>query len=161
MTPSSAAPVHLRRARPGDLAGLCRLERLCFPGQEAFSRRQYRALLASPTCSIWVLRAGGELVGSAVLLRRRRGRARMSGRLYSLSVAPAWQGRGLARRLLRQVVVGCRRARIDRLRLEVRRENAAAIALYLDEGFVVEARLEHYYGRRPGLRMRLDMATVG
>ena len=78
--PESSSPKpRIRDATPADLDALVRLEQSCFPAEDAFSRRQYRALLVNPRASVRVIRQGGAVVAAAVLLRRRtasRGRGR-------------------------------------------------------------------------------------
>jgi ribosomal protein S18 acetylase RimI-like enzyme len=55
--------------------------------------------------------------------------------ITSVSVTPAWQGRGLASRLLLACIEHVRRAGLERIELEVDLQNAAAEALYRKHGF--------------------------
>jgi ribosomal protein S18 acetylase RimI-like enzyme len=56
--------------------------------------------------------------------------------ITSVSVLQKWQGRGIARRLLRQCIEHARRSAMRQVSLEVARNDAAAIGLYEKAGFV-------------------------
>lgn len=132
--------LQLRAARPDDLPALLDLERQ-FPG-DRMSRRSLRRLLASPT-ALWILADDlGALRGYALVLLRRGSEV---GRLYSLMVAPAARGQGLGFRLTGAAMVAARDAGRRRLRLEVRADNAEAVALYRRAGFREIGRTPAYY----------------
>lgn len=65
--------------------------------------------------------------------------------VFALAIAPAWQGRGLGRILLRQVLDQLRGQQCRRCLLEVRRSNVRAQALYLSAGFVLDGIRKNYY----------------
>lgn len=67
------------------------------------------------------------------------------GRIYSLAVAPAARGRGLALDLLAAAEADAMARGCDRARLEVRGTNAPAIALYGRAGYRVIERIPAYY----------------
>lgn len=71
--------------------------------------------------------------------------------LLNLTVAPAQQGRGLARAMLDALVAHCRRARLPTLWLEVRTGNERARRLYQRYGFR-EIGLRRAYYPAPGGR---------
>jgi [ribosomal protein S18]-alanine N-acetyltransferase len=131
----------VRRARRSDLDELVALEARCFRG-DRLSARQYRAHLGSERAWLGVAERGGALVGSAMVLFRADSRA---ARLYSIAVDPAARGGGLGLALLRagERAAGARGA--TEMRLEVRADNAAAIALYEREGYVRFGRRDGYY----------------
>jgi ribosomal-protein-alanine N-acetyltransferase len=66
-------------------------------------------------------------------------------KINNLCVAPAWRERGLGRRLLRELLGFARNNGCKLATLEVRPSNAAALALYLAEGFVETGRRANYY----------------
>jgi len=159
--PKGSAPATATVAPPPsprtDLEALCALERQSFPAADAFSRAQLRYLLSSPRASFHLVRREGRVVGSAILLRRRTPRG-PSGRLYSMAVSPDCRGQGLGRVLMDDVLAACRREGIARLTLEVRADNAPAVALYRKYGFRTAHELPDYYGpRQPGLKMVADL----
>ena len=137
---SAAEPVSIRLASADDLDGLVRLEE-AFPEEDRFSRRTWRRLLGGHTVA-HVAVSGGTLVGAAVLLFRTGSRV---ARLYTLSVAPDLQGKGIARQLLAAGEVAAAEKDCDRMRLEARESNQHAILLYERSGYRVIARVAGYY----------------
>ncbi|HVK31420.1 MAG TPA: ribosomal protein S18-alanine N-acetyltransferase [Burkholderiaceae bacterium] len=82
--------------------------------------------------------------------------------LLNLTVAPALQGQGLARRLLDDLVSRCRRERRASLWLEVRESNQRARHVYQRYGFESVGLRRGYYpaagSREDALVMRLPIA---
>ena len=66
--------------------------------------------------------------------------------VQTIAVAPRAQGRGLGRLLLDALATEARRRGCAQLFLEVRVDNAPAIALYERSGFTREGRRTDYYG---------------
>ena len=135
------ADTRVRRARRSDLDHLLDLEARCFRG-DRLSARQYRWHLAGERAWLAVAERGGALVGSAMVLFRRDSRA---ARLYSIAVDPAARGGGIGLALLRAGERAARARGADEMRLEVRADNAAAIALYEREGYRRFGRRDGYY----------------
>jgi ribosomal protein S18 acetylase RimI-like enzyme len=136
-----AVAIVLRPARPDDLPALLALE-AGFPG-DRLSRRSLRRFLAGTgTADAVVAEDLGRPVGYALVLRRRNSSV---ARLYSLIVARELRGQGLGFRLTVAAMVAAREAGCDRLRLEVRADNAKAIALYRQAGFREIGRQPDYY----------------
>ncbi|MFD2189258.1 GNAT family N-acetyltransferase [Pistricoccus aurantiacus] len=135
-------PIQLRQANPQDLDALCGLERACFT-EDGFGRRQLAYLLTRAHGVAWLIEEDEKHVLGYAILLLRRGSA--SGRLYSFCLDPAARGRGLAARLLealRNIAIG---RGLNRLTLEVRVDNPAAIRLYRRNGFQCLRRLTNYY----------------
>ena len=120
----------LRDARGADLDRLLALEAM-FPG-DRLSPRQFRRHLASPTARLRVAERGGALAGYALVFLRRGSSA---ARLYSIAVDPLQRGHGLGAALLADAEQQARAAGCTALHLEVRCDNAAAIALYRRAGY--------------------------
>lgn len=127
----------LRTARPADLPALLALEAQ-FPG-DRMSARQFRHHLANPQAALRVLAEGGEVLGYTLVLVRAGTRP---ARLYSIAVDRTRRGLGLGAQLLRDAERCAVRFGRDRLRLEVRADNRAALALYQGAGY-------RPFGRRP------------
>jgi len=129
-----------------DLTRLLALENAVFAG-DRISCRQFRYLLTKGRAL--VVKAvdgdpadGGALAGCLVLLfRQNSARAR----IYSLAVAPWARRRGLARRLLAYAEEESRRRCLKGMTLEVREDNAAALALYETMGYTLIGRRRNYY----------------
>ena len=129
----------LRDARAEDLPALLRLEAL-FPG-DRLSPRQFRHHLVSPRARLRVLDERG-IAGYALLLRHAQ---RPAWRLYSIVVDPTRRGAGLGARLLADAEALAAAAGAPALSLEVREDNAGAIALYRGRGYVETGRKAGYY----------------
>jgi [ribosomal protein S18]-alanine N-acetyltransferase len=86
--------------------------------------------------------------------------------LLNLTVAPTWQGRGLAGRMLDALEDRCRAQPLGTLWLEVRAGNLRAQALYRRRGFAVVGVRRGYYpaervAREDAVVMRLRLAGEG
>lgn len=137
-------PTHptLRPARANDLDALCRLELACFEG-DFFSRRQLRHLLTRAHASTWVaVTEDDALIGYGTLLFRRDS---SSARLYSFGVHPQARGAGVGWRLLETLEREAKERDIDKMILEVRADNRAAMRLYRRTGYLPRRWLEDYY----------------
>jgi len=82
--------------------------------------------------------------------------------LLNITVAPEWQGRGLARGMLDVLEQRCRDGALPTLWLEVRSSNQRARSLYLMRGFAEVGLRRAYYPAAAGQRedavvMRLDV----
>lgn len=131
----------IRRATPADVEALWTLEAATF-ASDRISRRQWRRDVASRSASILVAPARHGLAGAAVVLYR-RGSARA--RLYSLAVAAAARRGGVGRALLAAAEADARARGCTSLHLEVRANNAAAIALYERRGYTRHRPLPGFY----------------
>lgn len=141
MPPASAPDYSIRPARVGDLDALLALERTAFT-TDHLSRRQYRQHLHSDTAHVLTAVEADGLLGKAVVFFRKNTDI---ARLYSIAVAERARGRGVAKALLLAVERAARRHGSRRLRLEVRQDNAAAIALYERAGYRRFGARPHYY----------------
>ena len=131
----------IRRAVHVDLSALIELENATF-SSDRLSPRQWRRHLDNTNAEIWIGEVGG-IAGAAAVLFYRRG-SRLA-RLYSLAVAAALRGRGVGEALLDACEQAARLRGCDRLRLEVRRDNAAAERLYRRRGYQLFAQRTDYY----------------
>jgi ribosomal protein S18 acetylase RimI-like enzyme len=131
-----------RPARAADLDALVALETAVFE-TDRLSRRSFRRLLASPTAICLVAHAGdGGLAGYALLLFRR---STALARLYSIAVDPRRRGQGVARCLMAAAEEAAYARGAISLRLEVRADNAGAVALYRARGYRQFGRYPDYY----------------
>ena len=133
--------VRLRRAAERDLAALSALEQTVFSG-DRMSPRQFRHHLSAPSSDLVVARSGTELLGYALLFRRAGSQV---GRVYSIAVADAARGQGLGARLLQRLESAARAHGLAEMRLEVRKDNAGALALYQRRGYQIFGERPEYY----------------
>lgn len=130
----------IRTAVGSDLPGMLVLEKQ-FPG-DRLSPRQFQYHHTRPSSLLRSALRHGELSGYALTLLRADSPA---ARLYSIVVAPAARGAGLGRRLLIDAEQVALDAGAVELRLEVRADNLAAIALYRAQNYHQFRRWPDYY----------------
>ena len=133
--------VRFRAAGPRDLPELVRLENAAF-SVDRFSRRVLLYLMTKARATFTVCESGGAIVGYFVILLP--GHTSL-GRVYSMAVDPAHQGAGLGIRLLREAEAAALSDGRAVMRLEVRTDNAPAIALYRREGYREIGSIKAYY----------------
>jgi [ribosomal protein S18]-alanine N-acetyltransferase len=147
----------IRAAELGDLDAILALELAVF-ATDRLSRRSLRAFILSPRRPLIVAIADEGLAGYALVSLRERASA---ARLYSIAVDQRNGRRGVGRALMaaceHYAAMHGRRA----LRLEVRSDNSAAIALYERLGFRLFGRYENYYADgATALRFERQLAPV-
>jgi ribosomal-protein-alanine acetyltransferase len=130
-----------REARPRDLDAIARLENEAFE-TDRVSRRSLREFLRAPHHPVIAATIDDELAGYALVSLRKNARAL---RIYSLAVDSRFARRGVGRALLQACEAYARLHGREALALEVRYDNAAAIALYESCGFRQFGEHAHYY----------------
>lgn len=126
-----AAGSKIRLARSADLSDLVALEQRCFD-TDRISRRQFRYLLSKGNAAILVAELDNELRGDVVLLFSR---ATSVARLYSIAVLREYRKQGLGRHLIKAAEREAWAHQRAYLRLEVRKDNLAAVNLYESLGY--------------------------
>lgn len=134
-------PARLRRAVPADLDSLVALEASSFD-HDRVSRAQLRRHIASASAEVLVAEEHGQVHGGALLFFRRGAN---KARLYSIAVAHAARGHGLGAALLNAAERDARDRGCTAMQLEVRTDNAAAIALYEKHGYRRRQRVPGFY----------------
>ncbi len=133
--------ISVRAARPRDLEAISRLENESFESDRV-SRRSLREFLRAPHRPVTVATIDDELAGYVLVSLRKGARAL---RIYSLAVGARFGRRGVGRALLQAAEAYGRRHRREALTLEVRYDNASAIALYESCGFHQFGEHARYY----------------
>jgi [ribosomal protein S18]-alanine N-acetyltransferase len=131
----------IRRAAPADAAAIAELEAVC-QGADAWSANLVRMGVDGdvPTVRYLVADLDGPVIGYAV--------ASYAGdiaELQRIGVSPALRRTGVASALLAEVVAEAPGTGADRLILEVREDNAGALAFYATRGFIEIDRRPRYY----------------
>jgi [ribosomal protein S18]-alanine N-acetyltransferase len=129
--------------RASDLARCAALERELFRGDDPWRESMFAAELAAGHYYRAARTADDGLVGYAGLART-AGPPRAEAEVHTIGVDPRWWRRGIGRLLLRDLLAQADRWGADTF-LEVRTDNAAAIALYAGEGFQVVGMRRRYY----------------
>jgi len=149
--------VTIREAGVQDVDALVALEQAAFQG-DRISRRQFRYLLTRGHARTLVAPdpLGRGLLGYVMLLFSR---GTSLARLYSIAVSAAARGMGLGRELVRAAEEVAGRNGCADLRLEVRRDNPASLALFRGMGFREFGTIEDYYEDHMGaLRLQKSLA---
>ena len=153
----------VRDALPGDLDALAAIENQCF-SMDRISRSGLRRFLAQESVRAkqengipqrrsrtLVAGQGTVIYGYAIILLRRNS---LIARIYSIAVLPEHRRTGMARTLLADAESVATEAGRNRMRLEVREDNAGAIRLYTSVGYQPFGRIEPYYeDRTAAIRM--------
>ena len=147
----------LRRGRISDVDALVALERNFFTSDHQISRRGFRHFVVSPKSTLIVADVGGKVAGCALVNFRRGSRL---ARLYTIAVATEFQRRGIARQLLAAAERAARLKGTRVMRLEVRADDAGAIALYESSGYALFGKRNRYYaGRVDALRLEKPLVA--
>src|SRR5271165_4626148 len=131
----------VRAADLDDLDAITKLEYDSFP-EDRVSRRSLQHFLRAPHRPVIAATVDGEVVGYALVSLRKRARA---ARIYSIAVDARFSRRGVGAALLRSCEQYARLHGRSELTLEVRYDNAPAIALYEKWGFRQFGEHEDYY----------------
>lgn len=154
----SIPAMELRAATAADIGALLGIEQRCFR-TDRLTRRSFHYLLTRANATALVETHGGRPVGYALVLFHA---GTSLARLYSFAVDPDWRGRGVGRRLLEAAEQAARAHDCLYLRLEVRRDNAAAITLYKSVGYREFGVYNDYYeDHMEALRLEKRLGNVG
>lgn len=133
--------VTLRLASNHDLDALMALENRSFSA-DRLSRRSFRRFLDMPRDRLIVAELDDQLLGYCLVLMNAATRL---ARIYSIAVSPDARGRGLGEKLIRAAEKEAADADRIVMRLEVREDNSAAIALYRRLGYRQFGTYRDYY----------------
>lgn len=135
-----SAPL-VRPAVLTDLKDLLNLEHLCFTS-DLLSRRSFRHFLSTTSNCFLVCEQEQKVLGYILVLLHE---GTQLARLYSIAVNPECRGLGVAQRLLDNAEQICAQSGRISMRLEVRRDNHSAIALYQKRGYFRFGEYKDYY----------------
>lgn len=148
----------IRNATNSDVDALLELEQQCFAG-DRLSRRSFKRFLKPGPHQLAVMVDNDVILAYSLLLFRS---GTSLARLYSIALSPQCRGRGLASLLLDDAHNRARQANCVFLRLEVREDNAPAIALYRKKGYACFDTVDDYYedgGKALRFEKRLNLAA--
>ena len=131
----------IRQATPEDIRALLKLEEECF-SVDRLSQRSFRYLLTKANAVTFVFDQDGEIRGYAMLLFNA---GTSLARLYSIAVSPRMRGHGIGRALVEAAEAAARERDSVYIRLEVRKDNAASIALFEQAGYRLFGEYDDYY----------------
>lgn len=134
-------PVTIGALTRADAQRCAELEAQLFVGDDPWPPAAFNRELASPHNHYVGARSGGTLAGYAGISRLGR-TPPFEYEVHTIGVDPAYQGRGIGRRLLRELLDFARGGVVY---LEVRTDNDAALALYRSVGFQRVGLRRRYY----------------
>ena len=121
-----------------DVSQVARLEAMCF--SHPWSERSVASELTNPL-SLWLVATENDLVVGYVGSQSVLGEADM----MNVAVLPEYRNRGIAGKLILDLIAALKENAVHCLTLEVRASNEAAIHLYDSLGFVQVGRRPNYY----------------
>lgn len=132
----------VRTASPHDFERIVALERACFKGDLAYSRRQLQYLVSTANSTTLVEECNGVIRGFVIVLFRTG--SSVAG-IETVNVDPMSRKQGVGTRLLAAAEEDIRMKGARNIRLEVSITNHAAITLYEHAGFQRICVLKNYY----------------
>jgi ribosomal-protein-alanine N-acetyltransferase len=144
MTAADATAATVRPVQRADLLDVVRIEQASFP--QPWSLSAFERFLEEPGFLVASDERGQAptVLGYVVANTIPRGTSPV-GHIKDLAVHPEHRGQGLGRSLLESGLRSLAAQGVDAVKLEVRRTNSAAIALYRGAGFVHEQTAVRYY----------------
>ena len=131
----------IRQATPEDIKALLQLEQECF-SVDRLSQRSFRYLLTKANAVTFVEDRDGEITGYTMLLFNA---GTSLARLYSIAVSPRRRGHHIGKHLVEAAEAAARERDSVYIRLEVRKDNAASIALFEQAGYRLFGEYDDYY----------------
>jgi len=147
----------IRLATLTDAQAIRDMEEACFQ-QDILSLKQIRYFINSPTASFLVLQSEAQIAGTALLLFRKNA---AFARLYSFAIHPAFRKRGYAEKLHAACLSEILHKGLEKLVLEVRPDNVAALAFYEKQQYEKFGEFANFYedGMR-AIRLKKNLAQV-
>ena len=129
----------IRKCRYEDILSVSELEKLCFKG-ESWSFGTIASAFENPAYCMLVAEEGGEVIGYGCTCTTLDTCV-----LGNVLVAVAYRKSGIGRAILTELLSDAKERGAEKVFLEVRVSNSAALRLYLSCGFVgVHARTRYY-----------------
>ena len=135
-------PSFTRKANSNDVDGIAEIEKKCFHGATAYSKRQLEYLILKANSTSIVESNSDGVIGFIIVLYRR---GTQIGYLETLDVDPAFQSQGIGLKLLLAAEEDIKSHGLKFSQLEVSEGNEAAIELYQKAGYKQKKRLGGFY----------------
>ena len=131
----------VRKAQQIDIPAILEIEWECFR-EDSFSKEQFAYLISRSKGTFNVMMEGDRVIAYVSLLFH--GGTHYL-RIYSIAVHPDFRGKGLGQALMDQTIRTANECKAAKITLEVKVTNAAAIALYMKNGFIPAGIKPCYY----------------
>ena len=132
----------LRDYQPRDLPELVDIDSRCFAKGIAYTEEEFQRFLKKRRSATCIAEFGTQIVGFAITVTNTKNKLM---HLVTLDILPEWQGKGVGKWLLQQIMRRARRDNVERINLEVAEDNPKAIQFYRNQGFQTVKRLRSYY----------------
>ena len=143
-------PLHIRRLELSDVEGVLAIQRNCAEIAQ-WTTADYECVARGETAG-WVAESEEEIAGFLV--------ARLlvhEAEILNFGVRTDVRRRGMGSRLLAQVIDWSKIHRVERVLLEVRASNSAALSFYEHHGFGIVGRRASYYANPEEDALLLDL----
>ncbi|MEJ2060480.1 MAG: GNAT family N-acetyltransferase/peptidase C39 family protein [Gammaproteobacteria bacterium] len=151
----TAPALAIREATADDIDALVELENASFE-TDRLTRRQFRYMITRAHADVLVCETEGVLAGYVLVLFSR---GTSMARIYSIAVSADMRGRGIGPALVEAVESRAIEHGSISMRLEVRRDNAASLAMFQRLGYRQFASVDDYYeDHMEALRLEKSLA---
>ena len=152
---TSTIPSGIYIANANEIEDIFRIEKKCFPGNVAYSRRLLEYLILSANSDCLVEKENGVIRAFLIVTYRQKS---LTCNIETIDVDPAFKNRGIGFKLLKAAETDMKRRGMRWSQLEVSEGNEAALSIYKNAGYTFKERLEGYYkfehnGTRNAIRM--------
>jgi len=145
----------IRSATLNDIDDLVEIENLCFD-TDRLSRRSFRYILTKANAATLVDERKGRVCGDAVILFKS---GTSLARLYSIATHPDYRNHNIGKNLVKAAEDSALEQDCAYMRLEIRRDNAASIALFEKMGYrQIGIHADYYEGHVDALRYEKMLA---
>jgi ribosomal protein S18 acetylase RimI-like enzyme len=152
---TSTLPSGIYIANADEIDAIVKIEKKCFPGKAAYSKRQLERLILNVDSDCLVEKEAGVIRAFLIITYCQRS---LTCNIETIDVDPAFKNRGIGLKLLKAAETEMKRRSMRWSQLEVSEGNEAALKVYRKAGYTFKERLEGYYkfehnGTRSAIRM--------
>jgi len=131
---------------------LYKIEEDCFD-QEAFTKQQIAYLLSDFNTIALIAKSTNDIAGFVIAQIEVEENTEY-GHIVTINVAPSFRRKGVATKLLQEIVSFLKQRSITQIRLEVREDNNPALKLYNKLDYKIQGKLDRYYGKKHGIYLK-------
>jgi len=139
---TSTLPSGIYIANADEIDAIVEIEKKCFPGKVAYSKRQLEHLILNADSDCLVEKEDG-VIRAFLIVTYRPGS--LTCNIETIDVDPAFKNRGIGLKLLKAAETDMKRRAMRWSQLEVSEGNEAALNIYRKAGYTFKERLEGYY----------------
>jgi ribosomal protein S18 acetylase RimI-like enzyme len=152
---TTTLPSGIYIANADEIDAIVEIEKKCFPGKVAYSKRQLEQLILNADSDCLVEKQDGIIRAFLIVTYDRRS---LICSIETIDVDPAFKNMGIGLKLLKEAEIDMKQRGMRWSRLEVSEGNKAALRVYRKAGYTFKEGLEGYYkfehnGTRNAIRM--------